>query len=100
MERFGDDGTRDVYNEVDSKGARRTISTTALKVARRKLAQVVAATKVSDLGFPPTNYLEKHKEGGRWSGYHSIQINDQYRVMFRWTDGGAMAIRIADYHND
>jgi proteic killer suppression protein len=98
MERFGDQGTQDVYNQVDSKPARRTISTTAIKIARRKLAQVVSATKLADLGYPPHNHLELHKEGGRYNGYHSIEINDQYRILFRWTAEGARGIVIDDYH--
>jgi proteic killer suppression protein len=99
VERFGDEGTRDVYNEVDSKAARRTISTTARTVARRKLGQVVSATRLADLGYPPNNKLELHKEGGRYNGYHSIEINDQYRILFRWTHEGATQIVIDDYHN-
>ena len=99
MPRFGNDGTRDVYNGTSTKAARRTISTTALKTARRKLAHVVAATRLSDLAVPPAHHLEFHKEGGRYNGYHSIEVNDRYRVLFRWTDGGAMDIVIDDYHN-
>jgi proteic killer suppression protein len=99
VERFGNDGTRDVYNGTSSKAARRTVSTTALNVARRKLLQVVAATKLADLAVPPANKLENHKESGRYNSYHSIRVNDQYRVLFRWTDAGAMNIVIDDYHN-
>ena len=99
MPRFGNEGSQDVYNGTSTKAARRTISTTALKTARRKLAQVVAATRLSDLAVPPANHLEFHKEGGRYNGYHSIEVNDQYRVLFHWTDAGAMDIVIDDYHN-
>ncbi len=71
----------------------------AVSSNRRKLTQVVAATLLSDLAVPPANHLEFHKEGGRYNGYHSIEVNDQYRVLFRWTDAGAMDIVIDDYHN-
>ena len=96
--RFGDQGTKDVYNGVASKAARRTVSTTAVTTARRKLAQVVAATDLESLRFPPNNRLELHKERGKYNSYHSIRINDQYRVLFRWTANGAADIVIDDYH--
>ncbi len=99
VDRFGSDGTRDVYNGISSKAARRTVSTTAVTVARRKLAQVVAAPELADLRFPPANKLELHKERGRYNGYHSIRVNDQYRVLFGWTATGAVDIVIDDYHN-
>ena len=58
-----------------------------------------ASARLSDLAVPPANHLEFHKEGGRYNGYHSIEVNDQYRVLFHWTDAGAMDIAIDDYHN-
>src|SRR6202171_6114510 len=99
MERFGNEGTRDVSNGATPKAARRTISTTALSVARRKLLQVIAATKLPDLAIQPANKLELHKESGRYNGFFSIRLNDQYRVLFRWTEAGATDIVIDDYHN-
>ena len=99
MPRFGAQGTEDVYNGINSKAARRTVPGVLLKVARRKLFQVIAATKLSDLAVPPNNKLELHKESGKYSGYHSIRVNDQYRILFRWTDAGAMDIVSDDYHN-
>jgi proteic killer suppression protein len=98
MERFADQGSQDVFNRIDSKASRRAISTTARKKAERKLDQVVSAKVLGELAAVPNNDLKKHNEGGRFHGYYSVEINDQYRVMFRWTDAGAMAIEIADYH--
>ena len=66
------------------------------KVARRKLEAVHAAMSVDDLRSPPGNRLEA-LSGGR-AGQHSIRINDQWRICFYWTDGGAEKVEIVDYH--
>jgi toxin HigB-1 len=65
-------------------------------VARRKLRQLEIAGSLDDLRVPPGNRLEALK--GSRAGQHSIRINDQYRVCFRWTDGGAEDVEIVDYH--
>jgi proteic killer suppression protein len=65
-------------------------------VARRKLVQLDAAAGVSDLMVPPGNRLEALK--GDLRGYHSIRINDQWRIIFRWTDAGPEDVEIVDYH--
>ena len=67
-----------------------------LKVATRKLAQLDAAETLEFLRSPPGNRLEA-LEGDR-IGQHSIRINDQWRVCFRWTDTGPEDIEIVDYH--
>lgn len=67
-----------------------------LKVARRKLAMVKAATELSDLKSPPGNRL--HPLIGDRAGQWAIWINDQFRVCFIWTDKGATDIEITDYH--
>jgi proteic killer suppression protein len=54
------------------------------------------AAKLSDLKAPPGNRLEALK--GDLAGYHSIRVNDQWRIVFRWTDAGPAEIRITDYH--
>jgi toxin HigB-1 len=97
MARFGDEDTQDVYDGTSSTAVRKTITTTALSVARRKLLQVVSATRLDDLRFPPGNRLESLK-GGAYAGYHSIRVNDQFRICFHWTDAGAADIVIVDYH--
>jgi toxin HigB-1 len=66
------------------------------KVARRKLDMVDYATVLDDLRVPPGNRLEALK--GDRKGQHSIRINDQWRVCFRWTDAGPAAVEIVDYH--
>jgi proteic killer suppression protein len=67
-----------------------------LKVTRRKLVQLNAATTLTDLAAPPGNRLEALK--GEMSGRHSIRINDQWRIVFRWTDAGPADVEIMDYH--
>jgi proteic killer suppression protein len=65
-------------------------------VAERKLQMIDSATSVADLRSPPGNRLEKLS--GNRKGQHSIRINDQWRVCFRWADDGARDVEIADYH--
>jgi proteic killer suppression protein len=66
-------------------------------VARRKLRQLEIAGRLEDLRVPPGNRLEALK--GDRAGQHSIRINDQFRVCFRWTEGGATSVEIVDYHS-
>ena len=65
-------------------------------VATRKLAQLDAAETLEFLRAPPGNRLEALK--GDRAGQHSIRINDQFRVCFRWTKGGPEDVEIVDYH--
>jgi len=65
-------------------------------VARRKLRQLEIAGRLSDLRVPPGNRLEALKRDRE--GQHSIRINDQFRLCFRWTDTGAEDVEIVDYH--
>jgi len=67
-----------------------------LNVARRKLLQLNAAAALSDLRIPPGNRLESLR--GDLVGYHSIRINDQWRIIFRWDDASASDVEIIDYH--
>ena len=64
-------------------------------VARRKLQYLNAAARLVDLRVPPGNRLKAL--AGQLAGYHSIRINDQFRVVFRWKDGAA-DVRVVDYH--
>jgi len=65
-------------------------------VARRKLRQLQIAGRLEDLRVPPGNRLEALK--GDRAGEHSIRVNDQFRVCFRWSDAGAEDVEIVDYH--
>ena len=64
--------------------------------ARRKLLYLHRAVVLRDLAVPPGNRLEALK--GDRKGQHSIRINDQWRICFRWRDGHAHDVEIADYH--
>jgi len=65
-------------------------------IARRKLRMLNNAATLADLRIPPANRLEALK--GDRKGQHSIRINDQWRICFIWTDAGAKAVEIVDYH--
>ncbi|RVD55618.1 type II toxin-antitoxin system RelE/ParE family toxin [Mesorhizobium sp. M2D.F.Ca.ET.185.01.1.1] len=67
-----------------------------VRVAQRKLFMLDNATELTDLKVPPGNRLEALKRDR--TGQHSIRINDQIRVCFRWVDGGAEDVEITDYH--
>jgi proteic killer suppression protein len=66
------------------------------RVARRKLLQIHAATVLATLRVPPGNRLEALR--GDRHGQHSIRINNQWRVCFRWASDGAHDVEIVDYH--
>lgn len=66
------------------------------KAARNKLIMIDAATFLQALRSPPGNRLEALK--GKLAGKHSIRINDQWRIVFRWTDAGPEDVEITDYH--
>ena len=65
-------------------------------VTMRKLAMLNQAGRLADLRVPPGNRLEP-LEGDR-AGQHSIRVNDQFRICFRWTDAGPEDVEIVDYH--
>jgi proteic killer suppression protein len=66
------------------------------RVALRKLFQLNRANKLDDLAVPPGNHLEALK--GKLAGFHSIRVNDQWRIVFRWTASGPAEAAILDYH--
>jgi proteic killer suppression protein len=70
--------------------------TSIAAVARRKLVQLNNAGALGDLAIPPGNRLESLK--GDLAGKHSIRVNDQWRIVFRWTEAGPIEVEIVDYH--
>ena len=66
------------------------------RAAKRKLEMLDAASRLDDLKVPPGNRLEALS--GDLSGFHSIRINDQWRLVFVWRDDGAYEVEIVDYH--
>jgi toxin HigB-1 len=93
---FLDRGTEDIFNGIDTKAARQTCPQSLWAVARRKLDQISCIRELRDLAVPPGNQLEALKGDRR--GQHGIRINEQYRICFRWKDGDAYEVEIADYH--
>ena len=66
------------------------------RTAERKLEMLNAASRVEDLLVPPANRLEKLR--GELREFHSIRINDQWRLIFKWIDGHANDVQVTDYH--
>ena len=87
--------TRDIYNGENTKAARE-IPMSIWKVVFRKLDLLNAARQLHDLRVPPGNRLEMLR--GNWAGFHSIRVNDQYRVVFVWAEGNVKDVQIIDYH--
>ena len=83
--------TENLFNRYSAKRFRNIE-----RMAQRKLAQINAATKLSELAIPPGNKLEALK--GNRIGQHSIRINDQWRICFEWKSDGVYKVEIVDYH--
>ena len=92
---FKDRASEDIFHGLDTKAAR-SIPMALWPVAARKLDMLNAAHDLRDLRVPPGNRLEPLK--GSLAGYHSIRINDQFRIIFRWIDGNTHDVTITDYH--
>jgi proteic killer suppression protein len=93
---FQNQGTEDIFNRKSTKAARKVCPESLWRVAQRKLDQLNACVSLASLAIPPGNYLEALSKDRQ--GQHSIRINDQYRVCFRWTREGAERVEIVDYH--
>lgn len=93
---FADGATEDLFNGIDTARARRACPKGLWAVVRRKLTQLNRVRTLADLRIPPGNRLQRL--AGARRGQHSIRINDQYRVCFRWEDGYADEVEVTDYH--
>jgi proteic killer suppression protein len=89
---FKDDETEKIFNRIFVRGFSQDLQ----RAARRKLLLLDAAEKLTDLNIPPGNRLEALK--GNRKGQHSIRINDQWRICFRWIGSDAENVEITDYH--
>jgi toxin HigB-1 len=89
---FKDRATELVFNGRCPKG----FPSDLFPVARRKLGMLDAAVSLNSLRVPPANKLEALK--GDRNGQHSIRINDQWRICFRWTNSGPEDVEVVDYH--
>ena len=95
IQSFADQTTADLFVERSGRSARR-IPKYLWPVVRRKLKFLDVAVQLTDLASPPGNRLEALK--GDQRGRHSIRVNDQYRLTFRWKGNHAYEVRCEDYH--
>ena len=93
---FGNKLAEDLYFDKKSKEVRK-FPKELHRAARRKLLYLHDAGELNDLRVPPGNRLERLK--GDLSEFHSIRINDQWRVIFRWNGGNAGDVAVVDYHH-
>ncbi len=93
---FADAATEGLFNGCSSRLARQACPAALWPVVRRKLTQLNRVRNLREVSVPPGNRLERLK--GDRSGQHSIRINDQFRVCFRWEDGYADEVEVTDYH--
>jgi len=89
---FLDRRNRDLFDRKSVKG----LSADVQRAALRRLLMLDAAVELGDLRVPPGNRLEALR--GDLRGLHSIRVNDQWRIVFRWSAGNATEVRIVDYH--
>ncbi len=95
LKSLADKTTRDIYDGVNSRQARKLPPALRDK-ARRLLDQINAAPTLDMLRIPPSNRLEKLK--GDRAGFWSLRINDQWRIVFRWQGQDAIDVQVIDYH--
>ena len=93
---FGDSVTEDVFHGRYSQRVRKKLSKQLLERSHKKLDMINAAHRLEDLRVPPSNRLELLH--GDLKGMHSIRINDQWRIIFKWIDNDAERVEIIDYH--
>jgi proteic killer suppression protein len=93
---FGDAVTADLFHGKRTARTRR-VPPDVVAVALRKLDLVNAAARLDDLKMLPGNRLEALK--GDLQGFHSIRVNDQWRIIFRWAESGVQQVRFTDYHS-
>ncbi len=93
---FRGSATEDIFDGTNSKAARKALPVELNTKAPRLLDLINGAGDLQDLAVPPGNRLEPLKGDKR--GLHSIRINDQYRIVFRWLGTDAEEVEITDYH--
>ncbi|MGH7512510.1 MAG: type II toxin-antitoxin system RelE/ParE family toxin [Gemmatimonadales bacterium] len=93
---FRNQESEDVFNGDKNRKAARVLPLELWSVAGRKLDQINRVTELRHLNVPPGNRLEPLR--GDRIGQHSIRINDQYRICFRWADDDAHDVEVTDYH--
>jgi toxin HigB-1 len=94
IQSFSDADTESFF--VTGSVARRVGWRSVAKVAKRKLDMIHYAARLDDIRSPPGNRLEMLR--GTRVGYHSVRVNERWRVVFRWSDAGPAKVAIIDYH--
>ena len=92
---FGDKCTEALFHGRATREVQR-LDAGLIKATVRKLDMLAAADRVHDLQASPGNRLEALH--GDWTGWFSIRVNDQWRLVFRWVDGSATDVKLMDYH--
>jgi proteic killer suppression protein len=93
---FKNKATEDIFNGKASKSAMRICPKSLWNIAVRKLDQLDSVLSLGELRVPPINRLEPLSKDNKCQ--HSIRINDQYRICFKWTETGPIDVEITDYH--
>lgn len=93
---FKNKATEDIFNGKASKSAMCICPKSLWNIAVRKLDQLDSVLSLAELRVPPGNRLEIISKNRK--GQHSIRINDQYRICFKWTETGPIDVEITDYH--
>lgn len=93
---FKNQATQDIFNGKVTKQALKICPRSIWKMASRKLDQLDSASLLEELRVPPGHQFEAlHRDR---KGQHSIRLNDQYRIYFRWSEKGPSDVEITDYH--
>jgi proteic killer suppression protein len=89
---FGNKDTKKVWEGERVKKMPNEIQ----EIGRRKLRMLNNSQNLVDLQIPPSNKLEKLM--GKLKEFYSIRINDQWRIIFKWSNGNSSEVEIIDYH--
>lgn len=92
---FGDNATEALFHARSGVQTRR-YPPDVVRAALRKLDLLNAARSLHDMATPPGNRLEPLK--GELTGLHSVRVNEQWRIIFRWDGGNAYDVSVVDYH--
>lgn len=95
IQSFADSATEALYHG-QPRGKARRFPVDVRRIGSRKLDVLNGAHRLEDLRSPPGNRLEALK--GERKGFYSIRVNEQWRIVFRWTDAGPSDVSLTDYH--
>ncbi len=96
IQSFKNQATEDLFNGAATKAALKLCPRNLWNIVSRKLDQMDSIVSLNELRVPPGNHLEGLK--GDRKGQHSIRVNDQYRICFKWTESGPSDVEVTDYH--